>query len=114
MKKVEIETLQEQGWNSIRSVAAAIRELTAENPLVLFTKEQAEKEEVEIYDFPYGYNVDKYSTYQQGAVMEVQGDDVKLFLTGDEFGQVWDSELEYIPFECQLQILSYLEERAEA
>jgi hypothetical protein len=114
MKKEQIKTLQEQGWDSIRNVAKAIRELTAENPLILFTKEQAEKEEVEIYDLPYGYNVDKYSTYQQGAVMEVSGSNVKLFLTGDEFGQVWDSELEYIPFECQLQILSYLEERAEA
>jgi len=114
MKKEELKTLQTQGWDSIRSVAAAIRKLTAENPLVLFTKEQAKNEEVEIYDLPYGYNVDKYSTYQQGAIMEVQGTNVKLFLTGDEFGQVFDSELEYIPFECQLQILSYLEERAEA
>jgi hypothetical protein len=113
MNKGQIKTLTEQGWDSIRAVAKAIRELTAENPLVLFTKEQAENEEVEIYDLPYGYNVDKYSTYQQGAVMEVQGSDVKLFLTGDEFGQVWDSELEYVPFECQLQILQLLEERAE-
>ena len=114
MNKEALKSLQKQGWDSIRSVAAAIRELTAEKPLVLFTKEQAENEEVEIYDLPYGHNVDKYSTYQQGAVMEVNGSDVKLFLTGDEFGQIWDSELEYIPFECQLQILSYLEERAEA
>lgn len=46
--------------------------------------------------------------------MEVQGTNLKLFLIGDEFGEVWDSELAYIPFECQLQHLSYLEEGAEA
>ena len=116
--KEQLKELQKQGWDSIRNVAKAIRELTAEKPLVLFKKDELNKEgglnSDELYDLPYGYNVDKYSTYQQGAIMEVQGSDVKLFLTGDEFGQVWDSELEYVPFECQLQILSYLEERAEA
>lgn len=112
--KEELETLQQTGWDAIRNVAAVIEKMTKDKPLVLFTKEQVEKEEVEIYDLPYGYNVDKYSTYQQGAIMEVQGTNIKLFLTGDEFGQIMDSELGYIPFECQLQILSYLEEREEA
>lgn len=92
MTKAELESLTKQGWDSIRSVAKAIRELTAENPLVLFDKDKLNKEgglnSDELYDLPYGYNVDKYSTYQQGAVMEVQGGDVKLFLTGDEFGQI--------------------------
>lgn len=109
--KEELELLQQIGWDAIRNVAAAIEKLTADKPLVLFTKEQVEKEEVEIYDLPYGYNVDKYSTYQQGAIMEVQGTNIKLFLTGDEFGQIMDSELGYIPFECQLQLLSHLMER---
>ncbi len=118
MNKETLKSLQKQGWDSIRSVAAAIEKLTADKPLVLFEKDKMNQEgglnTDEIYDLPYSYNVDKYSTYQQGAVMEVQGTNVKLFLTGEEFGQVFDSELAYVPFECQLQILSYLEERAEA
>lgn len=116
--KEELELLQQIGWDAIRNVAAAIEKLTADKPLILFTKEQILNEEgdvtedhIELYDLPYGYNVDKYSTYQQGAIMEVQGTNIKLFLTGDEFGQIMDSELGYIPFECQLQLLSHLMER---
>ena len=116
--KEELQKLEETGWDAIREVANVIEKMTKNNPLVLFKKEQVLNEEgdvtddhIDIYDLPYGYNVDKYSTYQQGAIMEVQGTNIKLFLTGDEFGQIMDSELGYIPFECQLQLLSHLMER---
>ncbi len=117
MNKEKLKLLQQQGWDTIRDTSDAIRTLTEENPIIIFEKDKIDTEEGisedEIYSLPYGYNVDKYSTYQQGAIMEVHGSDVKLFLTGEEFGQVIESELEYIPFECQLFLLSYLENRPE-
>ena len=118
MNKESLKTLQTQGWDSIRSVAAAIEKLTAENPLVLFKKDKLNTDEGiatdKIYDLPYGYNVDKYSTYQQGAIMEVQGTNVKLFLTGDEFGNIEEITLDQLPFGSQIELLTYLKERAEA
>lgn len=112
MNKLEIKQLQEHGWNSIRSVVKAIKELTAEKPLILFEKDKPNIDE--IYDLPFGYCVDELPISQQGAVMEVCGSEVKLFLTGEDFGEVLKAEIEYVPYECQLQILAYLEERAEA
>ena len=118
MNKETLKSLQEQGWDLIRSVAAAIEKLTADKPLVLFEKDKMNQEgglnTDEIYDLPYSYNVDKYSTYQQGAVMEVQGTNVKLFLTGEEFGELFHVELSSISFDNQSDLLTYLAERAEA
>ena len=118
MNKSKLKTIVRQGWDGIRAVSDAIKELTAEKPLVLFTKEQVlnkegdvTEESIEIYDLPYGYYVDKYSTYIQGAVMNVQGHDIQMFATGDEFGTIYEIELSYVPFECQLPILQMLIER---
>lgn len=115
MDNSKLKTIVQQGWDTIRAVSDAIKELTAEKPLVLFEKDKMNKEggihTDEVYDLPYGYYVDKYSDYIQGAVMNVKGDDIQMFATGDEFGTVYDIELSYIPFESQLQILQMLIER---
>jgi hypothetical protein len=114
MNKKQIELLQTEANTVIANVHRAVKTLTAENPLILFDKDKVEGDEDFIYDLPIGYNVDKYSTYQQGAVCKVQGDDVELYLTGDEAGQTFDIQLNQLPFESLVELLSYLNERAEA
>jgi hypothetical protein len=116
MTKDELKALAKQGWDNVRAVAKAIKELTENNPLVVFDREKLNQEgglsTDELYDLPIGYTVDKYETYLQGAIMFVQGNQVKLHLTGEDFGQEIWVELDELPFESQLQLLTLLSERA--
>jgi hypothetical protein len=111
MRKEQIELLETVANEVIANVHKAIKTLTADNPLILFDKDKVEGDEDEIYDLPIGYNVDKYGSYQQGAIYKVQGDDVELYLTGEEAGQIFHTELTSISFDNQVQLLSYLKER---
>jgi hypothetical protein len=112
MKKEELLTMQSVGNSIVRDVYNAIKTLTAEKPLIVFNKDEADVDSV--LDLPYSFNVDKYGTYEQGAVHKIEGEAVELFLTGDNWGQIYHTELCWIPFEQQLDLLTYLIERAEA
>ena len=107
--KEEHEALQELANDTIRSVIDAIRTATAEKPLTLFNSEDENLED-EIYDYPYGYFVSKHSFYIQGQVMSVKGDEVVLFLTGEDWGDLHHTELSQLPFESLVDLLSYLED----
>lgn len=111
MNKEQIELLAAEANESIANVAHALRTLTADKPLILFDKDNVEGDEDEIYDLPIGYNVGKYDSYSQGAVWKVEGDDVTLFLTGEEFGELWHQKVDDLPFSSQVDLLSYLIER---
>jgi len=112
MNKKQIKQLETLANEIIANVSHAIKTLTAENPLILFDKDKVEGDEDELYDLPIGFNVDKYGTYQQGAIYKVQGDSVELYLTGDDIGMIFHTELSSISFVNQVQLLSYLKERA--
>jgi hypothetical protein len=112
MTKNDLLKLQTDAGNISRLVEETIKSLTKDNPLVLFDRENLKDEENEPYDFPSGFNVDKYGSYEQGAVMRVEGEAVTLFLTGDNYGQEYHTELCWISFDNQIGILTYLIERA--
>jgi hypothetical protein len=115
MTKENLETLKTQGWDTIRAVSDAIRTLTAENPLILFDKDNVDSCGDELYDLPYGYYVGKYDSYNEGTIWKVQGNDVTLFLRCEGmFGEEWEQTLEEVPFESLVSLLDYLIERAEA
>ena len=111
MTKEVLETMKEIANDVSRNIQKAISELTRENPLVLFTDDQANAEADDIYEFPYAYYVDKYSGYNQGAIQNVSGNDVTIFLTGDEFGNKIELDLSEVPFSSQVDLLNYLIER---
>jgi len=112
MNKEQIKSLQTEANKVIHEVYEAIKTLTAGNPLVLFERQNADADE--ILDFPYGYNVGKYEEYQQGAIREVNDEDVELFLTGDSWGETFHTELCQIPFDQQVDLLTYIAERVQS
>ena len=111
MNKEQLKALMTLANETIGNVAFAIRTLTASNPLILFDKDNVNAEDDEIYDLPIGYNVGKYDSYSQGAVWKVEGNDVTLFFTGEEWGDLWYQEISDLPFSSQVDLLSYLIER---
>lgn len=113
MTKDELKTLEDVAWNSIANVQKAIRTLTAENPLVLFDKDNADGEADELYDLPFGYYVGKYDSYNQGAIQRVCGDEVTIFFTGEQFGDTHELSLSDLPIESQIDLLGYLANRIE-
>lgn len=61
---------------------------THKTPFVLFEN----SEDVEVYELPIGYIVDKHSFYIQGAIQKVQRNKVTLFLTGEKYGNKKESQ----------------------
>lgn len=114
MTKEDIRNLESSANLLYVNVILAIRELTAENPLVLFDKSKVDEDEElrdNIYEFPYGYYVGKYQYYNQGAIMKVHGNSVTLFLTGEEWGEEHEQELDEVPYSSLVNLLTYLIER---
>jgi hypothetical protein len=109
MNKEQILLIQTEANKVIHEVYEAVKNLTAENPLILFEGENVDVDE--ILDLPYGYNVGKYEEYQQGAIRRVCGEEVELFLTGDFWGETLHTELCQITFDQQIDLLTYLSER---
>ena len=114
MNKKDLSFLQEEANRVYNEVEAAIKNLTKDNPLQLFTKDDTEKDDFQdkVYEYPYGYFVSKHGYYVQGAVQKISGDlDVTLFLTGEDWGEEHTQSISELPFESQIMILTYLIER---
>ena len=52
--------------------------------------------------------VNKYNDYIQGAIWKVSGKDVTLFFTGDEYGQLWETNIDEISFDNQVELLAII------
>ena len=113
MTRTECLELAVQANAVIKKVVDTIKTLTANKPLVLFDPKSIDTGENEPYDFPFGYTVGRHGDYLSGNVQKVCGNDVSLFLTGDDYGQTLELELEQLPFESLVLLLSYLEETLE-
>lgn len=111
MTKSLIEVLHDKAIDVIANVQRIIREKTADNPLILFTDETIDSDAV--YDFPYGYYVNKWGNHCEGVIQQVKGDDVVLFYTGEEFGETQKMTVDQMPFESLIDLLNYIAEREE-
>ena len=113
MEKKDLSFLQETANRVYDEVTEAIKDLTRKNPLQLFTQEDTEKSDFcdTVYEHPYGYFVSKHGYYVQGAVQKVEGDEVTLFLTGEDWGEEHTQSVGELPFESQISLLTYLIER---
>lgn len=107
--KTEHKELQQTAKDVNEKVIETIRRVTTEKPLILFDS-KADDLEDEIYDYPYGFFVSKYNYYIQGQVMSVKGNEVVLFLTGEDWGEFHDLILDDLPIESLIDLLSYLDE----
>lgn len=107
MKKSECKYLQVQAFTMLEAVAVAIKGLTQEKPLVLFDPKTVDDDELR--EFPSGYEVGRHGDYLEGHVQSVCGDDVTLFLTGDDYGDTIEIQLNQLPFGSQIDLLSYIE-----
>lgn len=90
---------------ALGNIPKAIIELTKDKPFSLFDKDSIPED---LYDLPIGYNVNKYQEYDQGAIMRVQGEEVTLFFTGELYGQTFETELDQISFDNQVQLLAII------
>lgn len=106
---MDYKALQQRANDVIAEVIKTIREATAEKPLTLFDSEDEDLQDA-IYDYPYGFFVSKHSFYVQGQVMTVKGDEVVLFLTGEDWGDLHHLSLGDLPVESLVDLLSYLED----
>ena len=115
MSKDDLEKLVELCNDCMSGVTNAIKELTAVNPLVLFEKDKLNTDEGimsdEVYEFPFVDLVGRHEEHFSGVVMSVQGEDIKVFLTADEYGQVWDASLSDVSYPAQVDLLQHLIER---
>jgi len=113
MTKKDLEFLQSEANKALTNVEDVIKRLTKDNPLILFTIEDSEADNFcdDVHDYPYGYMVSKHGHYLQGAIQKIEGNDVKLFLTGEDFGELYDIGLSELPFESLISVLTYLIER---
>jgi len=110
----DLKFLQDEANRLYSEVEATIINLTKDNPLQLFTQEDTEKDDFQdkVYEYPYGYFVSKHGFYIQGAVQKVSGSfDVTLFLTGEDWGEEHTVSVSELPFESQINLLTYLIER---
>jgi len=116
----KLDALKELGWRVIKEVTDTIKNDTKDNPLNVFTlNEDGDPVDIDgelmdpdaIYDLPYGYVVGKYNEYFQGVVKVVNGNDVTLYMTGEEFGELWDTEVDQLPFETRVELLNFLMKR---
>jgi hypothetical protein len=112
---MNIKELIEKANEVETQVRETLIRLTEKSPLILFDKDKIDTEEGisndEVYDFPYGYFVGKHEDHLSGVVQKVEGNEVSLFLTGEEFGSIYEITLDQLPFGSQIELLTYLEER---
>lgn len=111
MTKAEIKSLVIVANTALANVPHAVKILTAENPLILFD-DKIDSDDERLYELPLGYVIDKYENYNEGTVMKVQGNDVTLFMRGEYFGDIVETELDQLPFTSKVQILELIEERS--
>jgi len=107
MTNEKICTLLAEASRAMGAIPRAIVELTKDKSFELFDKENIEDEEA-ILDLPIGYMVNKYNDYVQGAIWKVSGNDVTLFLTGDEYGQLWETTVDELSFDNQVELLAII------
>lgn len=98
-------------YTMMEQIINFIKGHTEEEPLILYDKEKLDGGDDTFYELPFAYYVDKHSFYCEGRIVEVQGDNVLMLFTGEEFGEEHNLELNQCPFESLVQLLSYLEKR---
>lgn len=103
-KHEQICTAIAEASRAMAKIPELIKELTKDKPFELFDKDNPDEDE--ILELPIGYMVDKYEGYNQGAIWKVQGEDVTLFLTGENYGELWETELNQISFDNQVELLA--------
>ena len=113
MDKNDLKIMRSAAHKIYGDVTEAIKTLTKENPLEVFSKEESEANDFcdKVYEHPYGYFVSKHGFYVQGAVQKVQGSDATLFLTGEDWGEEHTVDVSELPFESQIMLLDSLIER---
>jgi hypothetical protein len=111
MFKEACSKLQAMAYATMNEIVCFIKGHTEEEPLILYDKENVDGTDDKFYELPFAYYVDKHSFYCEGRIVEVQGDNVLMLFTGEEFGDEHELELNQIPFESLVELLSYLEKR---
>ena len=113
MWKEACSKIEVSAYSIMEQVFKFIKGHTEELPLILYDKDKLKDGEAddEFYDLPYAYFVDKYESYNEGKIVEIQGENVLLVFSGDEFPNTHELELSEVPFVTQVELLSYLEKR---
>jgi len=111
MWKQACSKLQAMAYAIINEVTNFVKGHTEEEPLILYDKENPDSDDDKFNELPFAYYVGKYDSYNEGKIVEIQGENVIMVLTGEQFGETWELELNQLPFESLVELLSYLEKR---
>jgi len=111
MWKEACSKIEVSAYAIMEQVFKFIKGHTEEEPLILYDKENPDSDDDKFNELPFAYYVGKYDSYNEGKIVEVQGENVIMVLTGEQFGETWELELNQLPFESLVGLLSYLEKR---
>jgi len=114
MWKEACSKLQAMAYAIMHDVIGFVKGHTEEEPLILYDKENLlviDEIGDDFYELPFAYYVGKHGDYNEGRIVEVQGENVIMVLSGDEFPKTWELELSQLPFESLVELMSYLEKR---
>jgi len=107
----ELEALQKEANDILQKVVDAIVAVTSKKTIVLFDRSIADTDESDtIMDYPWGFTVSKHGYYLQGNVQRIEGNMATLFLTGEDWGEEYAMNIEHLPVDSQIDLLSYLED----
>jgi len=109
MNEEELTQLQTEANAILQKVVDAILEVTSKKTLILFDRSIADTDESDtIMDYPWGFTVSKHGYYLQGNVQRIEGNMATLFLTGEDWGEEYAMNIEHLPIDSQIDLLSYL------
>ena len=111
MFKEACSRLQMIAYSTMEEVINFIKGHTEEEPLIIYDKEKLDGTDDKFYELPFAYYVDKHNFYCEGRIVQIQGNNVLMIFTGEEFGEEHELELNQCPFESLVEVMSYLEKR---
>jgi hypothetical protein len=106
MKKEDLQKIEDTALEAVNKMRTAFKDYVKENPIILFTPEEAEEDGDIINDMPSAFDVSKHFYYLEGKVMKVEGDNFTLFLTGEcDYGDTRELSIDYLYTDTMMEII---------
>jgi len=105
MKHLKLETKANEAVNEMIDIIKNVS-------LDIFNPEQTDddhKNHIEPYDYPYGFYITKHGFCVQGNVMNIKDGVANLFLTGEDWGDIYPLPINELPIESMIEILRYIQ-----
>jgi hypothetical protein len=79
----------------------------------LFTSEECDNDDDTPYNFPYAFYVSKHGFYIQGNIMSIDKGTCKVFMTGEDWGEVEELDLGNVPVDSAIELAQIITDETE-